>query len=394
MVSTWRSIFAYAWDIAEHGVASSLDEFRSLGLDTVTVAASYHAGKFLRPRGKGKVCFPEDGTIYFRHDPGRYGRIRPHPNSLLEERDVLREICDGECMPLNAWLVLLHNSRIGFLHPESCVTNAFGDRLFYSLCPSAGDARDYARALCEDISLAYPLRGMSLETPGFLPPVHGYHHECALVRPNRWFDNLFGLCFCAHCLDRARDAGIDGACLRDRVAGDISDYLAGGTDYPDDMAEAFWLADAATDRELGAYLELRCATVTSLVGEIRDAVAGDVVVAVIPSAARPTASAWYEGSDLAALARTAGCVEACFYEASVDRVAADLADVRRRLRGSGSLRGILRPSWPDLETPGAVLEAVRLLEENGLDGISFYNWGFLRARNLQFLRAALAGGVP
>ncbi len=387
----WRSIFAYAWDIAECGAARSVAEFLDLGLNAVTMAASYHAGKFLRPRGHGKICFPEDGTIYFHHDPDRYGAIGPLRNTLLDERDVLREICDNDAIEVNAWLVLLHNTRLGSLHPHSCVANAFGDRLIYNLCPSSPDARAYARALAADVSHAYPVQGLSLETPGFLPPVHGYHHEFGLVRPNAWLDNLLGLCFCTHCLERAGAAGLDGPGLRDRTVRDINAYLAGHTDYPEDMAEAFWLADTTTDRELAAYLELRCGTVTSLVGEIRDVMRSDVALAVIPSVARPTANAWYEGSDLGALARTAGCLEACFYEPSVDRIAAELADISRRIAGAGTLRGILRPSWPDLETSSELRDAVRLLGRGGVDGISFYNWGFLRQRNLAFLRDALAG---
>jgi hypothetical protein len=56
----------YAWDLAEIGMPSTLDRFCSLGLDTVTIAGSYHASKFLRLHGKtGKVYFPEDGVVYF-----------------------------------------------------------------------------------------------------------------------------------------------------------------------------------------------------------------------------------------------------------------------------------------------------------------------------------------
>ncbi len=387
---TWRSIFAYAWDLAERGTSEAVESFLDLGLDTVTVAASYHSGKFLRPRGRGKIAFPEGGTVYFRHDPARYGALAPRANGLLAERDVLREACERGDIAVNAWLVLLHNSRLGSLHPEACVSNAFGDRLIYSLCPSAPEAREYAVALAGDVSDSYPLRGMSLETPGFLPPVHGYHHEFAMVRPNRWLDNLLGLCFCDRCIVRARDSGVDGTALRDRVADDITGFLAGDVDYPEDMAEAFWAADLATDRAFSAYVAMRCDTVTSLVREIREAVRSDVALAVIPSVARPTAGAWYEGSDLRSLAEVAGCLEACFYEASVDRVAADLADVRRRLGGCERLCGILRPSWPDLDSGEEVREAVRLLEREGVRGISFYNWGFLRSRNLRFLREALS----
>ena len=88
---TYRAIYTYAWDLAEAGIPAAVDEFHALHLDTVTIAGSYHAGKFLRPHGKaGKVYFPEDGTVYFNADPKRYGAIKPLPNSLIGERDVLR----------------------------------------------------------------------------------------------------------------------------------------------------------------------------------------------------------------------------------------------------------------------------------------------------------------
>jgi hypothetical protein len=239
-----RAIYAYAWDVLDAGVAAFVEEIRGLGLNTVTLAGSYHAGKFLRPHGtSGKVYLPEDGTVYFRADPARYGAIKPVPNSMLVERDVFRELCDRGDIAVNAWMVLLHNSRLGALHPDACVRNAFGDGYVYSLCPSAPEARDYAVALCRDVAEAYPVTGLSLETPGFLPYQHGYHHEFALVKPNRWLDAMLGLCFCGHCIGGAEAAGIDAARLQARVAGEIESYLAGDFDLPADMAELIWLAD-------------------------------------------------------------------------------------------------------------------------------------------------------
>src|SRR5581483_2084760 len=74
----YKAIYTYAWDLADAGSASATRQFRSLGLDTVTIAGSYHAGKFLLPHGEsGKVYFPEDGTVYFRADLRRYGAIKP-----------------------------------------------------------------------------------------------------------------------------------------------------------------------------------------------------------------------------------------------------------------------------------------------------------------------------
>ena len=91
------------------------------------------------------------------------------------------DACEASGMAANAWLVLLHNTRLGEAHPEATVENAFGDRYVYSLCPAAPAARRYAVALCADLSDHYPVRGISLETPGFLPYAHGFHHEFALV---------------------------------------------------------------------------------------------------------------------------------------------------------------------------------------------------------------------
>jgi hypothetical protein len=388
----YKAIYAYPWDIAEIGVAKAIDRFRSLGLDTVTMAGSYHAGKFLRPHGKtGKVYFPEDGVVYFKPEPKRYGAIKPISHSMVEAgKDVMRELADQDRLTTNVWLVLLHNTRLGEAHPESTVANAFGDRYVYSLCPSAPDARAYAAGLAQDVTESYPVVGVSLETPGFLPYAHGYHHEFTLNRQNRWLDALLGLCFCQHCSAGAKRAGLEIDALRRRVASDIEAYLASDVDFPDDMAEAFWLADARTDRELSAFLDWRCAVVTSLVGEIRDAVRKSATVAVIPSVARPTAGAWYEGSDLRALAEAAGIIEACFYEPGAARIKADLHDVQRRLRGAGTLRGILRPAYPDLEAKDEFLAAMRSLGAAGVREVAFYNWGHIRDPNLDWIPDGLA----
>jgi hypothetical protein len=392
MPMTYRAIYAYAWDLAERRVGEVIDEVTGLGLNTITLAGSYHAGKFLRPRGKrGKVCFPEDGTVYFKADPKRYGRIKPAENGLLAEHDFFADLTKAGGIDVNAWMVLLHNSRLGQAFPDATVQNAFGDRYVYSLCPSNPDARDYAVALCKDIADRYPILGISVEAPGFAPYAHGFHHEFALVKQNRWLDANLGLCFCEHCLKGAEAAGIDVEALRARVVGDIESYLASDFDLPDDMAEALWLADTRSEGALGAFLAWRCTVVTSLVAEIRAAVRADAAVAVIPSVARPTGGAWYEGSDLKALAEAAGIIEACFYEPSAVRVLADAWDVKRRIGANGGIRGIMRAAHPDLNSAGEVAAAVAGLHAAGIDDIAFYNYGFYRPRSFEWIRAALAG---
>ncbi|RLP28184.1 hypothetical protein [Mesorhizobium sp. YM1C-6-2] len=390
---SYKAIYTYAWDIAETGVASALDEFRALGLDTVTIAGSYHAGKFLRPHGKsGKVYFPEDGTVYFNADPSRYGAIKPVANSLLKKQDVLRELTDAGGMQVNVWLVLLHNTLLGMAHPDAVVRNAFGDPYYYNLCPSAPAARAYAVGLAKDVTESYQVSGLSLEAPGFTPYAHGYHHEFALNKPNRWLDGKLGLCFCEHCVAGAEKVGIDAKRLKTKVAEEITAYLDSDVDLPDDMADAFWTADVVENGEMRRYLDYRSATVTSLIAEIRAAVRREVTVSVIPSVARPTGGAWYEGTDLKALAGIADRIEACFYEPGAARVKADLFDLRRRLGDKAKLRGILRPAYPDLASKGEFLAAIEALRAGGVSELAFYNWGHLRRANLAWIGDALRDG--
>ncbi len=393
VLMSYQSIFCYAWDLAEKGVPSAAESFRKRNLNAITLATSYHAGKFLRPHGKsGKVYFPEDGTAYFKTNTGVYGAIQPVENSLVGTQDILRECCDLEEMDVTAWIVLMHNSRLGELHLEDCVSNAFGDRYIYSLCPCSPRTREYAVALCRDVTDNYQVAGISLESPGFLPYEHGYHHEFALVKPNQWLNNLLGLCFCDHCMTQSIAAGIDTAGLKERVADAISACLASDFDYPEDMAGAFWAADLVLDPELSAFMRWRCNPVTSLVAEIRNAVRPDAAVAVIPSVARPTGGAWYEGSDLKSISEVADYLEVCFYEPSVERIKSDLADVARRIGGTEKIRGILRPAHPDLNSRESVMGAVRALREGGVPEISFYNFGHLRQSSLDWMADALAAG--
>ena len=105
--------------------------------------------------------------------------------------------------------------------------------------------------------------------------------------------------------------------------------------------------------------------------------------------ARPTAGAWYEGSDLNGLLGVADRLEVCFYEPGPARIKSDLHDVARRVGGTERLRGILRPGHPDLTDRASVAAAVMALFDGGIQDISFYNWGHLRPASLDWMGDAL-----
>jgi hypothetical protein len=384
------SLYCYAWDLAGAAGRARLDRIAELGVDGLSLATAYHAGKFLRPGDpEGKVYFPEDGTVYFR-PRGRYRTLVPQVAGVTEEQDVLADLTGDGRFAVRGWAVLLHNSRLGFAHPGLAVRNAFGDPLYYSLCPAQPEVQHYAVTLCADLAQHYGVTGLALETPGFMPYAHGYHHEFGLMPTNGWMNLLLGLCFCDACRQQARVAGIDVEGLSRRVREAVHGYMAGPATVPEDMAQAWIAGDLALDPELGAFIRWRCQLVTGLIAAIRAATPPAVALSVIPSVARPSAAAWGEGSDLAGLAGTGATIELCSYEPDPARVLADFVDSRRRAGPAAEMAAILRPAWPDIGSEAQLLATIRLLREQGVEHFGFYNLGHIRPHNLAWLGAVSA----
>ena len=60
------SIWVYPWDLLDAGVEHAVNELSDSGFTTLSVAATYHAGRLLLPHNpKRTVCFLEDGVAYF-----------------------------------------------------------------------------------------------------------------------------------------------------------------------------------------------------------------------------------------------------------------------------------------------------------------------------------------
>lgn len=170
------SMWTYPWDIQDQGLAALAADLRGrAGLNTVSLATSYHAGRFLQPRSpQQKAYFPEDGTVYFRADESLWQDklIRPlMAGNVTERGDMLEALTKGReatGLKVSCWTVCLHNSRLGMLHPDHVTRNAFGNPNYYNLCPSSPAARDYAVTLVRDITTNYRPDMVELE-----PELHG-----------------------------------------------------------------------------------------------------------------------------------------------------------------------------------------------------------------------------
>lgn len=378
-----RSIGFYAYPWSLHEPRRDLETMQALGLTHITVATSYHAGKFIQPRDRAaRVYFPEDGTVYFAARPERYGALRPRIAALTQERDVLHALCEADVMPVRAWTVLNHNSRLGWEHPEASVANAWGDRYPYSLCPANPDVRAYDIALCADLAAAYPIESLLLESPGWLVYNHGYHHEFAQHPGNANLDALMGLCFCDHCIGGAAASGVDAEALRRSVRAAADDAL--------NTMRGEARLDPATTDALAGYHRWRATVVATLCAEIRAAVRAQVQVRIISTCQRPHATCYLEGVDLAALDRVTDGLELPIYQPSTDDALADLADVVSRVGSAKRLSVILRPGYPDMTGEQQLRDTVARVVAAGIEDVSFYNFGMLPAEQIGWVERALA----
>lgn len=387
----YRSLYTYAWDIADIGVTQFIDDMLNMGITDVTVATAYHAGKFIRPHAKNppRVIFPEDGVTYFDPDLQRYNEIQPQAHSDQTLRAVLPALLKDGRLKVHGWTVLLHNTRLGTEFPQYTVKNAFGDPYVYSLCPMQAAVFDYAVNLCADLSHQHALQSIVLETPGWQPYGHGYHHEFAQVASNPWLDNMLGMCFCDACKSAAKDKGIAIDALQTRVQNNISNYLALPADAQADQAASWTQSELLTDPELLAYISMRQDRVTQLVSAIRKAIPSQCELAVIPTVQRPTAACWTEGSDLKALSEVADYIEIPFYEPSANRAIADAWESLRQIGNPQKIRAILRPGLPDLNQGADLAPAMKGIQALGITEFAFYNYGLLPQYQLDHLANTL-----
>lgn len=363
---------------------------RALGLEQISLAASYHAGKFIQPHDPvRRVYFPEDGTVYFHPQLSRYGRLTPAVSSHTRSEDTLGKLTRRRDIAVNAWMVLNHNTRLGLLHPDVTVRNCFGDPYVYSLCPSHPCVRQYCIALTCDVARSYDVSSLLLESAGYLGYAHGFHHEFAQVAPNAWLEAMLALCFCPHCRFGAASSGIDATALLLRICAAIDEYLQSDHEMNPVEATARLMEWNATDPDLGRLHAWRAQVVTTLVEEIRRSVRADVAVKVISTTQRSNSETYIEGGDLAALHQVSDGLEVPLYQCGPAAVERDLCEVLSRTGGPDRISTILRPGFPDMASREQLAQTLCRIRVRGIRDFAFYNYGMLRPANLDWLQQCL-----
>jgi hypothetical protein len=403
------SIFAFATDLHDEGLDSVLDSVTSRGgVGGVTMAVSYHHGRDIFPHNPArKVHFLEGGAVFFRPELSVYeGPIQPHVSRLAQEHDVFaaaRQETERRSIELHAWTVFLHNTTLGTRHPECAVRNAFDDAYVTDLCPANPDVRRYAVSLAADI-MRYRPETVLAESLHYHPLQHGFHHERYFVDLGATARFLLGLCFCEHCVARARQHGLDGAKVKEEArihiqrAFDVAPIDEGVADVEgEDMRSLF-------DGRLGEYLDMRVTAVTTLAADVAaevDSHGGrftfmDLSGAVKgyatgrPEGAPAPSIAWRLGVDISHLASVCHGIEAIGYAYEPDRLRLDLSAYLELIDGKSDFSVALRPMDPDCDSADNLAAKLVLGREFGLIRADFYHYGFMRLSTLDRIQEALA----
>jgi hypothetical protein len=383
-------IYTYSWDLAAEGHDAALGRIAGAGFTAVNLATSYHAGKFLLPHNpRSRVYFAEDGALYFRPDPTRYGRIQPRVSRLVDGdgADPLTRL-DRERrqhgLDLVAWVVCLHNTWQGEQHPDCTLHNAFGDPYVHSLCPAHPDVQDYIIALLGDIVRHAEIAAVELESPGYMPFVHGFHHEILGVDLDATQRMLLSLSFNPAEMERARAAGIDVERLRQRVATTLTSIWE--DERVRDCAERDDVQRLLADPDFAAYCTLREHIVTDLVGHmttaIHEANPQTEVRLFAPLGVREDTGQPYAGLAAIGDAALAGYAQS-------DDDARQRATRLREEMGAKPVYGMVRAIAPDTTDPATIAPRVAAWRDAGVDGIDFYNYGLMTLPMLDAIGAAL-----
>ncbi|MEV6627863.1 hypothetical protein AB0M83_39415 [Amycolatopsis sp. NPDC051106] len=220
--------YAYPWDVLEAGFAARA---RDLGVDEVAVALSYHSARAATPWSASRTAVVARHAAFYR--PVRaeaWGskRLRPStpdwvsaPDSGSDAVRVLNEAG----IPAAAWIVLTHNSQLGYEHPDVVVRNCFGESYPWALCPAQPAVREYAATLTAEAVAGLELSSVILEACGPLGAVHQHQHE---KTDGVWAPavaRLLSICCCEAC---AASWDLDADTVRAQLVEEVRRLIATG----------------------------------------------------------------------------------------------------------------------------------------------------------------------
>jgi hypothetical protein len=398
------SAYVFGTDLLGEGYGAVLDNLRQRGgLDAVSLAATYHDARDVFPHNPRYHVHRHEGDVaWFAPRLRRYeSGLAPRLASAAGGADVLAALCEHagrRGMAVDAWTIFLHNSMLATEHPDCATRNAYGDPYLTDLCPANPRVRAYCRELAGDLA-RYPVRNLVAESLHYRPLEHGEHHERYLIDLPAEARTLMGLCFCGHCRAAARKDGVDAEGLAGAVRDALEPVWAGL--LPQGHTASLLGENARA--ELAAYVQVRMHLVTSLVSQVRQALAGSGVALVFMDHAGAMShvmlgtsadddvlrSSRKLGIDIRAVAAECDRVGALGYVDTPQRLARMLASYTAALGADSDFLVALRPLAPDCRSQDNLADKVAAVLDSPATSIDFYHYAMMPLNRLDWIRHAL-----
>lgn len=375
------SMWAYPWDIIDEGVDTVADRLTTVGVSEVNVATNYHSIQTFNPHNPARRTFFSHASAYF-HPGDEYGRLKPIPNEMMGDDDWLATIDKGlrdTPLDLNSWTIGCHNSRLGEANHDLTLESPHGDSLIFGLCPSQPAVREYLVSLLRDLDSRADFTRIELETfDYFHGRGFGWHHDKFHTQLGELGEFLFGLCFCESCRERGEDAGIDVEQAQQEAA-DTIDALA-ESHLPHDVAPGDWLIDHP---EVLEYAQLRCQGLGELYGDLAAATDADLGAYI---GMFDMETSWRQGLSLDRLEKHLDYYKVIAYGSGAAEAVRPVRKAKQ-LTDAELHAGVL-PGHPHVHDEGTLIDIVGSLEEEGVSRCSFYNYGLLPNRNIDWIESA------
>ncbi|MFG1643118.1 hypothetical protein ACGFMK_22730 [Amycolatopsis sp. NPDC049252] len=218
--------YAYPWDVLDAGFAARA---RDLGVDEVAVALSYHSARAATPWSASHTAVVARHAAFYRPvQASAWGSLRPSTPDWVSSGDSGGDavrLLNEAGIPAAAWIVLTHNSQLGYEHPDVAVRNCFGEVYPWALCPSQPAVREYAATLTAEAVAGLDLSSVILEACGPLGAVHQHQHE---KTDGVWAPavaRLLSICCCDAC---ASSWDVDADTVRAQLVEEVRRLIATG----------------------------------------------------------------------------------------------------------------------------------------------------------------------
>jgi hypothetical protein len=377
-------MWAYPWDLVDEGSESVADDLLEMGIDRLYLAANYHTVEAFCPHNPVRNIVFADAGAYFRpqHD---YRKIHPVPPATMGQEDWVATVMnDLEDSPLevNGWVVGCHNSVLGTEHEEYAITTPFGDPLVFGLCPSQSAVRDYLTRLLIEVTDRFAFEDVLLETfHYFHGSGWGWHHDKFHADIGDLGEFLLGLCFCDECRERAAADVVDVDAAQSMCQETVVRLAEGELDSESSPSE--WVAEHPT---VDAYASIREDTLEEFYRDLDATVDADLggFIGMLG-----VENSWMHGMNLERLREHVDFFTVMSYrEKAADAVEAYETAVSRT--DPTPVRAGVLPGHPLIHDGVTVENHVSELAAAGPEEITFYNYGLLPERNLDWIRKAIA----